>query len=811
MCSPSWPVQSRTPRQKKRHSFMAFLVFLTALLATPFSWAETTPAKAAEATVSPTSAPLSAQEAQQLLNVLNDPKQRDSFTHTLSLMARGVKQTDTPAASPASKAATMPDVSPEIDNGLKSVRTQSLGYVHNFLNLFSDLGLVGHWFRSQMLSAETRAPILHAFGIAALVIACGLGLERTIALMLRKPLQNLTLKAQAREVRNIQALPETDPAPRPAGTEAHSNSSQTRAEDQRRQVETLRFLSRIPYALGHFLLKALPVLAFLLLAGLAVLVLPLTERTVNVILTLAYSYAGARTLYLLVETGLTPRSPTIRLLPASTPTAFMVTRWWNVLVAAPAIVICLSELGAQFNLAPRGTDAMIRAVVLVEHVLIAAFIWRIRHIVSNALQPSTVGKKTGMWTVIAAITRLWWVPAMFLDISLWIVWAAHLQGGYAWILKTTGVTIGVLVASRLGAVLAYGLQDRFFRVNPQLVERFPELQKRADRYYPVARMVLTGAILFLTLVAITEAWGLPTFGFFIKNALGRRLMDTALTMLIAATVAAAIWEIVNIMLNRQLSSFETSGQRSRATRLRTVMPIIRTVLLAIIIIIVAVTTLSQIGINVTPLLTGAGILGAAIAFGSQSLVKDFITGFFMLVEDAIQVGDWVTTGGVSGTVENLSIRTVKVRDITGDLHIIPFSSVSSIANTARGYNQIVIKQQLDLSEDLPRVSAIMEKAVKEMRADPVFGPMILSDYTDLGVDQSDSGGATLIGSIRTTPMMKWKVKREFNRIVTNRFAEEGVKFYTPTAYTTTPPGNTMQFKVANDTGPQPVQPSPEKA
>ena len=130
---------------------MAFLVFLTALLATPFSWAETTPAKTAAATVSPTSAPLSAQEAQQLLNVLNDPKQRDSFTHTLSLMARGVKQTDTPAASPASKAATMPDVSPEIDNGLKSVRTQSLGYVHNFLNLFSDLGLVGHWFRSQML------------------------------------------------------------------------------------------------------------------------------------------------------------------------------------------------------------------------------------------------------------------------------------------------------------------------------------------------------------------------------------------------------------------------------------------------------------------------------------------------------------------------------------------------------------------------------------------------------------------------------------------------------------------------------------
>nr|WP_238379441.1 mechanosensitive ion channel domain-containing protein [Gluconobacter oxydans] len=306
---------------------------------------------------------------------------------------------------------------------------------------------------------------------------------------------------------------------------------------------------------------------------------------------------------------------------------------------------------------------------------------------------------------------------------------------------------------------------------------------------------------------MTEAWGLPTFGFFLHNAVGRHLMDAVLTMLVALTVAVTIWEIINAFLSQQLTRFEKSDQMSRATRLRTVLPIIRTVLLAIIIIIVAVTTLSQIGINVTPLLTGAGIMGAAIAFGSQSLVKDFITGFFMLVEDAIQVGDWVTTGGVSGTVENLSIRTVKVRDINGDLHIIPFSSVSSIANTARGYNQVIVRQQLDLSEDLPRVTAIMAKTLKEMRDDPVFGPMILSDYNDLGVDNSDSGGATLLGSFRTTPMMKWKVKREFYRRITNLLAAENVMFYTGTSYFTTPPGNAMCI-TADVTLPAPANDAP---
>ncbi|AQS92245.1 mechanosensitive ion channel protein MscS [Gluconobacter albidus] len=741
------------------------------------------PAKAADS-----AHPLSQQEAQQLLNVLNNPKERDAFTHTLDLMARGLPVA-APAAAPAkaAPAKTVADVPPDIHTGLSSIRLQALGYLHNFLGLFSDLGIVGHWAHTTLASADTRTTILHAFAGGLVVMLCGVALERIVALSLHKPLVQLTQNAENREQRNT--LADEDAA---AHDPIVDGSSETRAADQRRQVETLRFFARVPYAMGHFALKAIPVLVFLAVAYLAVLVLPWSAKTDNVIMTLANCYAAARILYLFVETGFAPRSPMIRLLPATDATAFLLTRWWNVLVAAPAIVFCLSTLGSQFNLSPRGTDAMIRGIILIEHILIAVFIWRIRHLVSRALQPRAA-PDTAIWTALCAIIQLWWIAAMFLDASLWVVWAAHLPGGYYWILVTTGVTLGILAVSRLVAVMAYALQDRFFRINPVLTERFPDIQKRADRYYPFARRILTGAILFLTLIAMTEAWGLPTFGFFMKNAVGRHLLDAVLTMLVALSVAVAIWEIINAFLNQQLTRFEKSDQLSRATRLRTVLPIIRTVLLAIIIIIVAVTTLSQIGINVTPLLTGAGIMGAAIAFGSQSLVKDFITGFFMLVEDAIQVGDWVTTGGVSGTVENLSIRTVKVRDINGDLHIIPFSSVSSIANTARGYNQVIVKQQLDLSEDLPRVTAIMTKTLKDMRDDAVFGPMILSDYNDLGVDNSDSGGATLLGSFRTAPMMKWKVKREFYRRITNQLAAASIKFYTGTSYFTTPPGNAMRI------------------
>ncbi|CAI9120064.1 mechanosensitive ion channel family protein [Brytella acorum] len=784
----------RVAHRLGKHSLLLPGVLLAILFfGIPALAAETGTAAPAAPAIS-TDTPLSRQEAQQLLQILDDPQRREAFAHTLSLMARGLPVEGKTATPPASKtgatsAATAQPLSPtqadqDIGTGLVSLRHQMRGNLRNFAGLFSDLAQIGPWARHELSNPTSRQALFEAFTGAIGTVLVGLIIERLLFMALRKPLEHLRDRA---------SLDESGPQHETENKNVASDAASTddpqhkRVDDQRRQVAVLRFLARIPFVIGHFALKAIPVLGFLGIAYLATLLMPWSAKANSVTLTLACSYAIARGLYLVVETALAPRSPSIRLLPVSNLTAHTIVRWWNILVAAPAVIVCLSMLGQEFDMPENGTAAMIRGVVLVEHILIAAFIWRIRHIAARALQPGTSTDGKPFWVFVGAVGRLWWIPAMFLDLSLWIVWAAHLRGGYMWIVSTTGITVGILIASRVVAILAYGLQDRLFRISPQMAERIPDLQVRADRYYPIVRAILTGSLVFLTLLALTQAWGLPTVSFFLHNGLGSRLLGAVLTMIAAATIAVLIWESVNTLLNRQISHFQLVDQASRATRLRTVLPIIRTVLLALIVTIVTVTTLSQIGINVTPLLTGAGIMGAAIAFGSQSLVKDFITGFFMLVEDAIQVGDWVTTGGVSGTVENLSIRTVKVRDFNGDLHIIPFSSVSSIANTARGYNQLVIRQQVDLSEDPSRVNAIMSKAIADMRRDDLFGPMILSDYTNLGVDCSDSNGSTIIGVIRTAPMMKWKVQREFYRRIANPFAQAGIKFYTPTAYTTTPP------------------------
>ncbi|MFT9000506.1 MAG: mechanosensitive ion channel domain-containing protein, partial [Acetobacter syzygii] len=757
---------------------------------------------------------LSQQDAQQLLNVLNDPQKRDEFTKTLSLMAKGLPaapktQTKTAATSTDSAAVIDNSVHSELDD-LGNTATE---YVNNFTSLFTDLGKVGTWFRHEVQNPQSRQSLLDSFGRALLIMVLALAAERAASIGLRKPLTSVKKLAEAREARQTAAQDQTAPLPTDAdadtSTDTEADTSQTREKDQRRGNEVLRYLVRVPYNALHFLLKLLPVGVCLLLGYLGAEFLTSTDQARTVALTLVNAYAIARGLYLIIETILVPRSPAIRLVPMPDDTARLLTRWWNVLVAAPSIVICLSILGREFDLDTQGVEAMMRGVVLIEHLIIAAFIWRIRHIVARALQPSPGLRKNALWAFAGTLAKLWWVPIIFLDMALWFVWAAHLKGGYQWILHGTLLTFLCLIVSRVLALLVYGLQDRLFRVGPELQAQYPDLQRRADFYYPYVRKIMTIAIILTTAVCIAQSWSIPTFDFFLHSALGLRLVGAVVCLLIGMTIAALAWETVNSILNKQISRYSASAQEARAARLRTVLPIIRTVLLTVIIIFVAVTTLSQIGINVTPLLTGAGILGVGLSFGSQSLVKDVITGFFMLAEDAIQVGDWVTTGGIAGTVEHLSIRTLRVRSFDGDLHIIPFSSVTSIANTARGFNQIIVRQTLDLSEDTGKVVKIMQETIAQMRKEDGFRSMIFSDYTDLGVDNSDGNGAVLVGIIKTAPMMKWKVQREFYRRIALRMAAAGIKFFTPTSYSTTPPNVPMHMALdAMPTGPQDDTPPP---
>jgi small-conductance mechanosensitive channel len=206
---------------------------------------------------------------------------------------------------------------------------------------------------------------------------------------------------------------------------------------------------------------------------------------------------------------------------------------------------------------------------------------------------------------------------------------------------------------------------------------------------------------------------------------------------------------------------------------------LRTTLLCVILAVVGLTALSEIGVNVAPLLAGAGILGIAIGFGSQKLVQDVITGLFLLIENVVQVGDTVTVSGLTGKVENLSIRTIRLRAGDGSIHIVPFSAVTSVTNASRGMGNAAVNVEIDYREDTDRAGEVLKEIVAEMRQEPEFAHLIRADLDLWGVDKIDGAQATLVGQIPCTDAGRWKVQREFNRRVKQRFQREGIAIASP--------------------------------
>ena len=213
----------------------------------------------------------------------------------------------------------------------------------------------------------------------------------------------------------------------------------------------------------------------------------------------------------------------------------------------------------------------------------------------------------------------------------------------------------------------------------------------------------------------------------------------------------------------------------RAARLRTFQPMLRTALLCVIVTVVGLTALSEIGVNVAPLLAGAGIVGIAIGFGSQKLVQDLITGLFLLLENTVQVGDAVSVSGLSGVVENVSIRTIRLRAGDGAVHIVPFSAVTTITNSSRGEGNAAVSINVSYKEDTDRVGQILKEIVAEMRREPEYRHAIRGDLELWGVDKVDGSMASIVGQIRCTDSGRWPVQREFNRRMKRRFQDCGIE------------------------------------
>jgi small-conductance mechanosensitive channel len=416
-------------------------------------------------------------------------------------------------------------------------------------------------------------------------------------------------------------------------------------------------------------------------------------------------------------------------------TAAYIEVWTRRIVIVAVFGVALANVAYMLGLYRTAYDAWVKLVVLVVHIFVVIIILQCRRSVTRLIR-APEGQHGGVTMIRNRLADLWHYFAIFIVLALWAVWALQIRNGYALLVQYVVATFAILVAARLISLAVLAGLDRIFRISPDLIRRFPELEAQANRYYPVLRGTVAGVIVVITLIAVLEAWNIDALAWFQSGRIGARLLSAVVTIGIAAVAALAVWESTNAALERHLARLAREARHTRAARLRTLLPMLRTVLLVCIAMVVGLTALSEIGVNITPLLAGAGIIGIAIGFGSQKLVQDVINGVFLLLENAVQVGDFVTVSGLSGTVENLSIRTIRLRATDGSVHIIPFSAVTSITNTNRGIGNASVSVNVAYKEDTDRVGTVLKEIADEMRKDPDFKHMMRGDLALWGRRQS---------------------------------------------------------------------------
>jgi len=264
------------------------------------------------------------------------------------------------------------------------------------------------------------------------------------------------------------------------------------------------------------------------------------------------------------------------------------------------------------------------------------------------------------------------------------------------------------------------------------------------------------------------------------GTLGSRLLGTLFSIGLTLALALLVWEAANTAIQRRLARLSRDSQAARSARVRTLLPMLRTVIGVVILVFAVLSALAQIGVNVAPLLAGAGVIGLAIGFGSQTLVRDVITGGFLLLEDAVAVGDVVQLGGLSGVVEHLSIRSIKLRAQDGSVHIVPFSAVTTVTNMTRDFAFAVLDVTVGYDEDPDRVADALREIGREIRAEPKWQGLIRDDMDVLGVEKLADSGVLVRARVKTEPAARWNVGRELNRRIKQRFDALGIQIPRPT-------------------------------
>ncbi len=278
--------------------------------------------------------------------------------------------------------------------------------------------------------------------------------------------------------------------------------------------------------------------------------------------------------------------------------------------------------------------------------------------------------------------------------------------------------------------------------------------------HAVLRIVL--AVGFIELLG--RIWGFSMFEFAQRNALGKVISDSLSSIGMIFLVTWLLWVVMDTAIQEALKP-PTNHRSSRqpSTRVKTILPLLRNAMKIVLVVICTITTMANLGINVAPLLAGAGVVGLAIGFGSQQLVQDVITGLFIIIEDTISIGDWVVLdSGHAGTVESLTIRTLRLRDGKGFVHSVPFGQIKAVTNQSRQFAYAFFSFQFTYDSDVDAATSLIREAGQAISDDFLLASKLQGPLEVFGLDRMDMNGIVITAQFRTSSGGQYAVSRAFN-------------------------------------------------
>ena len=465
-----------------------------------------------------------------------------------------------------------------------------------------------------------------------------------------------------------------------------------------------------------------------------------------------------------------PRSEESRLIPISSYAAQQITYWVSLtLILSPLcsrIIYTLSTMG----MADETTAALLMFESIVPTILILTLIWRNREQLKEYILKNSINNEPGTFNYWLAYN---WhrLATIYLCVLIAMRQISLLQGKEmlnALLLSLISVPGAIL----LDMTLLAALKNIISKKNRNL-----DKKEKEQKDFGYINHVHSGlqAILGVGLVLyLLEVWG-------ISFNLGHALSKGAVSIFVTVLLSYLLWEYFCGLIDNQFEgqddeTDEMDEMGKGGSRKNTLLTLLKKFMTISIITISSLIILTSIGVNIAPLIAGAGIFGLAVGFGAQTLVKDVLSGVFFLVDDAFRIGDYVESGKLKGTVERISVRSISLRHSRGQLQIIPYGSLGSVTNFSRDWVAMKLEVRVPFDVDPEKVRKIIKKMGKKIAADEELGPLLLAPIKSQGVKEIDDSSQVIRIKFRCRPGDQFSLRKEVFRRVREEFTTNGIEF-----------------------------------